>query len=407
MNSSPPVRKAQSEAQRIDSILAEMNGRFGVQPDEVRIVRSPLRICPLGAHIDHQLGVVTGMTIDQSLLLAFAPCNNGQVCVQSSTFDNETRFDLDDIPPFASGDWGNYVRGAALALRNEFGLERGLNGFVESDMPVGGLSSSAAVTVAYLLALQHVNDLEVSARQNIRLVSRTEQDYIGLRNGILDQTSILFSQPESLTRIDCQTEEISQIGADEGLAPFDIMVVYSGIGKNLVGAGYNSRVSECQEAATLLLDFDGQSVDDPRLRLVAPDLFDKAGNQLPEIPYRRAAHYFGEMERVAVGIDAWQAGDLKRFGNLMNASGDSSIHLYECGCPQLITLYETLREIPGVIGARFSGAGFRGNCIAFTEPDARSSIAEELHSVYPASHPDVAESYSIHYCQSAGPAMLL
>lgn len=403
----PPVVTSQREENRAEVLLEKMRETYGIDSGTVSIVRAPLRICPLGAHIDHQLGVVTGMTIDRALLVAFAPTDDGTVEVNSVNFPSSISFNINRIPPYVAGDWGNYVRGAALALRQDHPLRHGFVGWVDGEMPIGGLSSSAAVTVAYLLALETVNGLSVTPHQNIALVSRTEQDYIGLRNGILDQSSILFSQDGALTCIDCRDQAIKRIKSPGSDLPAEIMVVYSGVDKNLVGSSYNNRVAECQEAARLLLAQQGQVVENPRLRHVDPSHFEEARNSLPEILHRRASHFFGEMSRVADGMDAWQRGDICRFGELITESGESSVHRYESGCPQLITLYETLRDTPGVLGNRFSGAGFRGNCIALIDPAARESIAEAVHRVYPKAFPAEARSYSIHYCRTNGPASLL
>ena len=407
-NETPPVRTITPESERVERVKVQLQTRFGVAADDIRVVRAPLRICPLGAHIDHQLGVVTGMTIDQSLLLAFAPTADRSVQVESLNFTAPTRFTLDHIPPYTKGDWGNYIRGAALALQKDGALAHGIVGVVDSEMPVGGLSSSAAVTIAYLLALQTVNDMPRTPLENVALVTRTEHDYIGLNNGILDQTSILFSRPGSLTHIDCADRAITQV--QQGDAPdCDLMIIYSGVtASSLVGTGYNNRVAECQEAARLLLAYDDQpAVGDPRLRLVAPQLFEQHGERLPEALYKRAAHYFSEMERVQEGVAVWQAGDMARFGQLMTASGASSVYQYECGSPPMITLYQTLADTPGVHGARFSGAGFRGNCIALIDPAARAEVAQAIHAVYPSAHPEEASRYSIHFCKPAGPAEVL
>ena len=104
---------------------------------------------------------------------------------------------------------------------------------------------------------------------------------------------------------------------------------------------------------------------------------------------------------------AWQQGNLSEMGRLINESGASSISNYECGCPHLITLYELLEKIPGVYGARFSGGGFRGSCIALTDPMLRGQVEAEIHAKYPAAHPDIADSYSIHFCKPDGAARLL
>ncbi len=404
----PPIRVARAEAEQIADLVERLKRNFAVDAADIRIVKAPLRISPLGAHIDHQLGLVTGMTIDQAVLMAFAPNAKRRVEIESLNFERPVAFELDKVSPYQKGDWGNYIRGAALALQQRHQLERGLVGVVGGDMPIGGLSSSAAVTIAYLLALETVNQLSVLPEENISLVRFTENQYIGLNNGILDQSVILFSRPEHLTLIDPQSVKIENIPSGVKRDDFDVLVVYSGVTHVLVGTDYNNRVAECQEAAQLLLNYAGEAAkDNPRLRHVAPQLFDTEGHRLPFPLKKRAAHYFGEMQRVSEGVSAWQKGDLLRFGELMNESGESSIKYYESGSPQLITLYEILRDTPGVYGARFSGAGFRGSCIALIDPSARASIAEAVHRRYPATHPHEAGIYSIHFCKPDGQAQIV
>jgi galactokinase len=403
----PPVRVAWPEAERIDALMARLKRQYHVDPATIRVVKAPLRICPLGAHIDHQLGLVTGMTINQSILMAFAPTTDGTVYVESMDFEPPTSFGLDDVPPYTPRNWGNYIRGAVLALQQDYQLQNGLVGVISGEMPIGGLSSSAAVTIAYLLALEAVNGLEVSPKENVSLVRFTENQYIGLNNGILDQSVILFSDQNHLTFIDCQIVEIDQIPGPLATDDFGILVVYSGMTRVLVGTDYNNRVAECQEAARTLLSYAGDCAGpDVRLRHVAPTIFAAEGQRLPAKLQRRATHYFGEMQRVIDGIEAWQQGNLNRLGTLISESGESSIKYYECGSPQLITLYEILRDTPGVHGTRFSGAGFRGCCIALIDPTARETIAEAIHRRYPVDHPDETEAYSIHFCQPDGRAGL-
>lgn len=403
----PPVRLARPEAERIEALIAHLQRLRHIDRADIRVVRSPLRICPLGAHIDHQLGHVTGMTIDQSLLLAFVPTADGEVYLESEDFTPPVSFNLDQVPPYTPRDWGNYIRGAVLGLQQQRRLTHGLVGVIGGEMPIGGLSSSAAVTIAYLLALEAVNGLDVSPKENVELVRFTENKYIGLNNGILDQSVILFSDHGHLTYIDCQNIEIKQMHGPLRAGDFEILVAYSGLTRVLVGTDYNNRVAECQEAARLLLTYTGQTpVSDTRLRHVDSAHFATEGHRLPPVLQRRARHYFGEMQRVSDGLAAWQRGDLACLGMLMSESGESSIKYYECGSPQLITLYETLRDTPGVYGARFSGAGFRGCCLALIDPSAREAVAEAIHRRYPVQHPDEAEAYSIHFCQPDGKAGL-
>jgi galactokinase len=404
----PEIHRTRSEADRVTQLAARLEQIVSGGASAVHVVRAPLRISPLGAHIDHQLGCVTGMAVDRAILLAFVPSEDGAVYVESRDFSTPTSFHLGEVPLHQPGDWGNYLRGAVLALRRSYTLQRGIIGVLDSDMPIGGLSSSAAVTIAYLLALEAANELSVTPQENINWVTHTEHDYVGLNNGILDQTSILFSRRNSLTYIDCQAVQIERIAQPLQTSNFAILAVYSGVAKALVGTNYNNRVAECQAAARHLLTVSRQPIgENPRLRLVDPQIFAQYGEQLDEPLRRRATHFFGEMERVEQGQLAWRAGDLVRFGQLVTASGASSIDNYEAGCPQLITLYRLLRETPGVYGVRFSGAGFRGSCLALINPAQQEVIAEAIHRRYPLAHPEIAEQYSIHLCQPADAAQLI
>lgn len=401
----PPIRVARPEAEQIAQLVSQLKRKYNVNPADISVVKAPLRICPLGAHIDHQLGLVTGMTIDQSILMAFAPASDGNVQIESLNFPSQITFALDAVPPYKKGDWGNYVRGAVLALQRQHQLNAGLVGVIGGEMPIGGLSSSAAVTVAYLLALEALNRLTLTPADNVDMVRYTENIYIGLKNGILDQSVILFSERDHLTLIDCHSLDIERAAAPAKTDPYEILVVYSGVTQVLVGTDYNNRVAECRQAAQSMLDQAGLEIPaDPRLRHVPSEIFWTDGHHLPDKLHKRATHFFGEMQRVRDGITAWQAGDLRQFGQLVTASGESSIKYYESGSPQLITLYEVLRDTPGVYGTRFSGAGFRGCCIALVDPAARESIAEAIHRRYPAEHHQEAQVYSIHYCQPDGPA---
>ena len=407
-SSKPPIHVARPESERIDKLIRQLTRHKTIDADTIRVVKAPLRICPLGAHIDHQLGQVTGMTVDHSLLMAFAPTNDGAVHIESENFSPPIAFSLNQVPPYVPRDWGNYIRGAVLGLQQHYRLKNGIQGVVGSEMPVGGLSSSAAVTIAYLLALEAANGLALSPIENVDLARFTENTYIGLNNGILDQSVILFSRHNHLTFIDCKTADVHLLPGSLQCADFAYLTVYSGVSEVLAGTDYNSRVAECREAARLLSTYAGQkSEKEPRLRQIDPDIFAAEGHRLPLPLQHRATHYFGEMQRVKEGIQAWQAGDVSRFGELISKSGESSITYYECGSPQLITLYEILNNTPGVYGARFSGAGFRGSCIALIDPAARKSIADAIHRRYPMEHPKQALVYSIHFCQPDGNAELM
>ncbi|MFW6170928.1 MAG: GHMP kinase, partial [Planctomycetota bacterium] len=268
----------------------------------------------------------------------------------------------------------------------------GLVGVTAGRVAEGGLSSSAAVGVAYLLALQDVNQLKVTPQQNIDLVQRIENHYLGLRIGILDQSAILLSRRNALTVIDCADVTHSLIQWPASSLPFGILIAFSGLRQSLVGTDYNQRVTECAEAARRLLKAAGRPADPPRLRSVTPQEYHAHATCLSGPPARRARHFFSEMDRVHRGVSVWRQGDVRTFGELVTESGRSSIDQYECGAPPLIDLYHALIETPGVFGARFSGAGFRGCCLALIDASQAEEIASRVMRVYARQHPELAAS---------------
>jgi len=389
-------------------LIREVTRRFGVPAEAVRVVRSPYRICPLGAHIDHQLGTVTAMALNEAVHLAYAPLDEPRVRLHSLDLEGEVGFDLAEVPAMIDGDWGNYPRGAAQALSQAgHRLERGVVGVTAGRLGEGGLSSSAAIGVAYLLALEEANGLDLSADDNIVLDQAIENGYLGLRNGILDQSAILLSRRGKLTVIDCKDLTHRVVPAGEGMPSFAILIPFSGLTQALVSTDYNRRVDECRAAASSLLEAAGQPRPEACLGDVAPDAYAAHRGFLEGAPARRAAHFFTEMERVGEGIEAWEAGDVERLGKLMTASGDSSIRQYECGCPPLIDLYEILVETEGVYGGRFSGAGFRGCCVSLVRPEAAVQAAEEVRARYAERHPDLAARAPVLVCESADGAAVL
>ena len=364
-------------------------------------------MCPLGAHVDHQNGLVTGMALDRCVLVAFVPRTDDRVVVHSLNYPGEVDFRLGDVPPAVRGDWGNYARGAAAALR-PYRPSFGIDALVEGNTAVGGLSSSAALGVAFLLAFEAANDLDIPTEVNVSLDRHVENSYLGLQNGILDQSIILWARPDRLIFLDCQSNEIEWIATAASRGCYDILVVYSGLARSLAHTDYNTRVAECREAAVRMLAAAGCEITgESNLRSVPEEAYDSLAAQLPSPLNRRAAHFITEMRRVREGVRAWRIGDLNQLGKLMQASGASSVANYESGSPHLIDLYRVLCESPGVYGARFAGGGFRGCCVGLSDPAFREQIEATVRLSYLAAHPEVTDAFEVYFAQSGGPAQLL
>lgn len=454
--------------------------------EQVRFSCAPYRVCPLGAHIDHQGGTVAGFALNMGICIAYIPSpkdDRGEIKL-AATRDGEgepSTFEMhvtDDPEP--SDDWTAFVRGVVHVVRgwaSEKGVrcDAGFTGVISGfpgGLEGGGISSSAALTVALIHAFRDANNLTSFIRREdvVRLAQRVEHEWRGVRCGILDQGCVVMSKPGALTVLDCAEyqrrfakaddpttstsrgtsatlrrsgsddtdeetspqnplrwfggdwtpsrhgpsridpnvdesgREVSKDFWDDGPdagsdLPFAVVLAFSGIRKPLTRTGYNDRVDECQRAARLLLDASGRGVPrdvTPLLHMVtreewtaARDAMEMTSEEiLPANLARRARHFFEENQRVANGVRAWRDGDVASFGALVNASGASSVENYECGCEQITALWKIAKNVAGVFGARFSGAGFRGCVVALCEPgraamDAAESIAGEYARLYP------------------------
>ena len=282
------------QRESLEMLRRLVTDRYRAHPGRVRVVRSPYRVCPLGAHVDHQLGTVTAMAIDRSVLLAYAPSPSRDVRLGSLDFSGNVCFSLDDVPGDQTDDWSNFPRGAALTLQRRHRLERGIVGVTTGKLHGGGVSSSAAVGVAFLLAFEDVNGLRVSSEENIEFDRQIENDFLGLKNGILDQAAVLLSRRGHLTRIDCRTSRYELIPAAAEMPPFKILLAFSGLRKALVGTEYNRHVRECALAAGTLLAAVGRGDSDPALGNVGADEYAAHKHRLHDAPARRAAHFFSE-----------------------------------------------------------------------------------------------------------------
>lgn len=378
--------------------------------EDIRAVRSPLRICPIGAHSDHQGGRVTGMTLDASVDMVYAPTQDGYVRVESMDFPDKEIFHINHESEYIPGFWGNYIRGAVLSLQQDFVLKKGLNAIVSGKLPIGGLSSSAAVTTAYLMALCDVNDIEVSKMDLIKYSHWVETKFIGLKNGILDQSANILSMDNQLMVMDCKTNEYEMVQKGKDMPEFEVVVVYSGISKDLISTDFNNRVDEVRVAGWLLQEVSGMqmpALKDVQLRDIPVEVYEEYKDQIPVRFRKRAAHFFTEQQRVLDGAKAWAEGDIEQFGQCMWESGESSFYQYESGIPEMMSIYYILRECKGVYGARPSGAGYRGAVIGLIDPAYKDEIKAKIDEVYTRRHPEYKDKYAVNFCKTADGAGLV
>lgn len=371
---------------------------------------SPYRVCPLGAHVDHQHGLVTGFAIDKGVDLVFSIRDDAKVRLASLSFDGRVEFDIDTPSLVKQGNWGDYARGAKYALRKRFKLVRGIDGVIKGSLPVGGLSSSAAVLIAYVMAYAQANNISLQPFEVVKIASEAEREYIGLNNGLLDQACIALGKKDGLLFLDCDSDEYRIIKRNPNMPDFEIGIFFSGLTRSLVNSDYNLRVFECKTAAWNMLAYKDAPLkpfEKTFLRDVPKSTFEETRDMMPSRFARRAEHFYSEYRRVRQGVTAWETGNLQLFGKLSFDSCESSIHNYECGSPELISIYEIMRPLKGVYGGRFSGAGFKGAVIALVDPAEKENIERALTEQYLAKFPEYESTFKVFWVKPDDGARLV
>ena len=369
----------------------------------LRHIFSPDRVCPLGAHVDHQHGLVTGFAIDKGVDLVYTPTDDGSVELRSLSFEGEVSFSVLNPTLVRQYNWGDYARGAKFAMQKRFDLKRGIKGVLKGSLPVGGLSSSAAVLIAYVMAFAEANDIRLNAFEVMKIASEGEREYIGLSNGLLDQACIALGKKDNLLMLDCDSDEYRLIPRNPAMPEFEIGIFFSGLTRNLQSSDYNLRVSECRTAAWCIqayTDVPLKPLNKTYLRDVPKKQFDQYKDRVPERFVRRAEHFYTEYRRVREGVTAWESGNIEWFGSLVNASCESSIHNYECGSPELIAIHDAMIDTKGIYGGRFSGAGFKGACVALVNPARKEEIQQSITERYLARFPQYRDTFQVWFVRS-------
>ncbi len=383
---------------RCEQQFFELYGR-----DPVGLSFPPYRICPIGAHSDHNLGKITGLAIDKGIHIAYSVKQNGVVEMTSLQFPKRAQWHIREVGG-KTGDWADYLRGATWALSKSRTLNVGLCGVIEGTLPIGGLSSSAAVILAFLRALCDVNRIQLTPQELIQIAFDAEKNYVGVNVGTLDQSCEVLSQRDHLLYLDCQDNHYELIPTSPKMKPYTIAIFFSGLEHSLAGSKYNMRVDELRAGVYALQAFAGLEYgkfNEANARGVPWSVYQQFKDRLPATWQRRCEHWYTEYRRVEAGAQAWRDGDIETYGRLSFESGWSSIHNWESGAPEQIRLYEIMRGTDGIYGGRFSGAGFKGCCMALVDPAFEEKVVEKVSREYKAAFPYLADKYSVHLCRSA------
>jgi galactokinase len=333
--------------------------------DSPRIWRAPGRVNLIGEHTDYNHGLVLPMAIDLFCFVATAPSRDGWLRVYSDQLARGSQWRMEDIPSAVPrGDWSDRVLGTAWALVRRGIPITGQNILLSSTVPMGGgLSSSAALGVAMALALGGPRPpLELA-----QLAQAAEVEFVGLPCGIMDQFISANGQAGAAILLDCRSLTWSTVRLPEDVA---IVTANSMVRHDLGESAYRTRVAECAEAARELAVSSLRDAIPPRL------------NFLTGVLLKRARHVVTENARVKTFAAAAARGDLQQMGQMVTASHVSLRDDYEVSCPELDFLVETALGVPGVLGARMTGAGFGGSTVNLVQRASANALKEALVSGY-------------------------
>jgi len=359
-------------------------------PGSIRVVHAPGRVNLMGEHTDYNAGFVLPAAIDLGITIALVPTDDRRVELtrldgadadadaDADAVHDHDGFDLDAIGP-RRDRWLDYVAGTAWALAEAGVATRGFRGLLTSDLPAGaGLSSSAAIELASAWALSGGETPTLPTMALAQAAQRAENAYVGVSSGLMDQFAVAFGVAGHALLLDCRNLEHRTVPLPAGTT---LVVCHSGAPRTLAATAYNARRAECDRAVAGLRQLDPTIAT---LRDVTPALLTASAARLDDVARRRAEHVVHENARVLATIEALKTGDLHAVGVAFAASHASLRDDFEVSSPALDALVDIASSVPGVIGARLTGAGFGGCTVNLVHDEAVDALRAAVLDAYPA-----------------------
>ena len=347
---------------------------FGQDP--AHCFRAPGRVNLIGEHTDYNDGFVLPCAIDYDTVVAAGPRSDDRIEVLAVDQGGQvSAFDLNaEIPPDEAAPWSNYVRGMAWALLQRGFVLRGANLVVAGEVPqAAGLSSSASLEVVVGTALARLSELDLDSKTIALAGQQAENDFVGIRCGIMDQFISALAKAHQALLIDCRSLAYRAVPIPSGAA---IVIANSHVKRGLVDSEYNTRRRECEAAAA--------HFGVPALRDVAPDLFALHVDELDETVAKRARHVITENARTEAAAVALAQGDLGTMGRLMAESHLSMRDDFEITVPPIDALVEIIGQVIGPAGGvRMTGGGFGGCVVALAPHDLVPDVQAAITRHYP------------------------
>jgi len=358
-------------------ILAIHTRIYGSEPREVAVSSAPGRVNLIGEHTDYNEGYVLPVPLGSRIFAAGRPNGTGMIRLHAADYGESASQDLEEIRFDAENLWANYPLGVAHTLmKNGFTLA-GVDLVIKGDVPIGaGLSSSAAVEMATTRLYRGLFELEIDPIELAYIGKETENDFVGVQSGIMDQFVASLGRTGEALLIDCRTNEYEHIPLPPGHV---VVVANTMVKRELASSAYNERRSQCEEGVRIMKE---EHPEIEALRDVSPSELGEHGGRMPETIFRRCRHVVTENTRVLESVKALRGGNVGRMGELMYASHESLRDDYEVTSLELDTLVDAARRVEGVEGARMTGAGFGGCTVNLVRRESVKDFTEAIVNVY-------------------------
>lgn len=362
-----------------EELFTEYEKTFGEKGQDLFF--SPGRINVIGEHTDYNGGHVFPAAISLGVYGVYGPRDDKKVRLYSGNVDGDiVEFDIDD-DKVEEGDrfWANYFKGMITYLREKYdNIDHGFNLYIKANLPSGsGLSSSAAIEMLMGIILREEFDLDIDRISLAKMGQRTENEFVGLNSGIMDQFACIMGKKDSAIFLDCNTLEYEYKPLD--LGDYEIIIMATNKPHTLADSAYNDRVRECHQALEKLQ----KALDIKSLGELDNNTLDEYSYLInDETELKRARHAVSENQRTLRATKAMEDGDLEKLGHLIDASHVSLHFDYEVTGEELDILAETAWKQPGVLGARMIGGGFGGSAIAIVKKSEAENFKENVGKIY-------------------------
>lgn len=374
-----------------------------------KVRRTSSRFCLGVEHGDYNGTELFGVATDRFIWMGYKANGTDTIRIFSANFpdDGVVEFKLGEVPEpkskEAADTWGRFAYGVDYILRREgYELTKGIDAVIYGNIPGGGMSRSASLSLNLILSLTEVNGIEIADQMTIiDLAQAVENDYIGSPCGQLDQIMILFGKEGKGTYYNPAERAIDYVELGEGATDFRIVVMDTGTDRpGLEKSTYAIRRRECEELASLAgkAGYDVSCLADVKDESLYDEIMAKFGSEHPGL-CERLDYIYHAQKRFYQMMDAWKAGDIETVGRIFRKDGIGLRDDYKISGPELETMCDIVRTVPGVLGERMLGGGDKGASGALVKAESVDAVKAAVDTAYPASRADFADKYAVHVCR--------